>query len=165
LSTDFSNRVSASYRRDLRTGLNGKRCVQVWHGYSTAIFVGFGETILLPTVDGSHAEPPSELYIWCAEWRIERAGKFLASSDKDIEEAQKMSFHLVGRSVQVWEFVPPHRGLHIVFENEYSLTVLPSHDFEYQRSTAWWLRKRLGVWSEYIEVMASGQLKRTREKM
>ena len=153
----MAHRLFARYHRALQAALGRRhRCVQVWHGYSTALFLGLDQEVLLPIPQGKeHPLPPYELHVWSSEWRVERCSTVLASSDHDLALAQPTSLSLGGRPVTGWELLLPSRGIRVTFDEGWALRILPWRWWGHGESVAWWLRFPSG---EYLCVNCCRQM-------
>lgn len=84
----------------LNARLIGSRCVQAWLGYGSALFLGFGDTVL-DRQNGvrGHPIPPLELSTNYADWRIIRSAEVFDSNHIARTEAESIFVDLLGRDV------------------------------------------------------------------
>lgn len=118
---------------------SGHMVVQAWLGYAEVLFLGFGDTVMLPS-HGKHALPPYELQTFHARWSVCEGTRVVGTSDDDRQAAEAAIGRLVGRSIRDWSVEEQDMCLTVHLDGDMNLVVSPFSDPCEGNEDAWSLR-------------------------
>jgi len=139
----------------------GQLCSQVWLGYGSVLFLGFGDSVLVRTdTNAGHPVPEHELQAFEAEWIFHQDNIRIARFN-DVENPDRIATALtltrafVGQSVMEATVLSNHLDVLIRFGHGASLMVEPPDDADSRDDVAWLLRYPSGV---HYTVLCDGRL-------
>lgn len=128
---------------EVRAALMGKRCWYAFISFGCTFAVDLGRKVSrspeeVAALDRLHAKRPSghpveyrrfqgesHLVVWCS-WRIEQAGRPLASSDSEPEESKAAVRRLVGKTVRQVDILSGW-DLRLTLTSDLTVKVFPDH--------------------------------------